>query len=146
MRDPDWHKHSVVGSGRCGSNCIFHNWSSVAWPDWPAWCRCPGSAGRGHTLVCCGRDHLGLAALNCSAASRIDFRPASSRLHAHDGESCTNQFVRNGSGFLRIWRRVDDCGADFVVRNPVCQVRRSGILSDGSPLRHRAPVCLVRLG
>src|SRR2546430_11301985 len=27
----------------------------------------------------------------------------------------------------------------------LCQVRRSVILSDGSPLRHRAPVCLVRV-
>jgi len=88
---------------------------------------------------------VGLAALNCSAASRIDFRPASSRMHAHDGESCSNQFVRNGSSFVRIWRGFDDCRADFVVRNSICQVRRSVILSDGSPLRHRAPVCLVRV-
>jgi PPP family 3-phenylpropionic acid transporter len=75
----------------------------------------------------------------------FDFRPASSCLHAHDGDSCSSQSGRNGPSVLRVWLRFRDCGTDFVVRNSLCQVRRSGILSDGTSLRRRTPVCLVWL-
>jgi uncharacterized protein YcbX len=40
---------------------------------------------------------IALAAVNSAAATRIDLRPASSRLHAHYGDAGTNQFFRNGS-------------------------------------------------
>lgn len=44
-----------------------------------------GSCGRNRPLVCSGRDHLRVAALVDTAATRINVRSASSRLHANDG-------------------------------------------------------------
>jgi len=141
----------ITCTGCCGyrafASCFwFQLWCLEVTPYMTRFpCGCAGSRRRHHTLVCCGRDHLGVAALNSAAASRIDFRTASSRLHAHDGEPCPYQFVRNGPRSLRIWRRCRDCRADVVLGNSICQVRRSIILSNGSSLRHRTAVCLVRL-
>jgi MFS transporter, PPP family, 3-phenylpropionic acid transporter len=47
--------------------------------------------------------------------------------------------------FLRVWLSFGDCRTDFVVRGSLCQLWRSGILSDGSSLRGRTPICLVWL-
>jgi hypothetical protein len=42
--------------------------------------------------------------------------------------------------FLRVWLSFGDCRTDFVVRGSLCQLRRSGILSDRSSLRGRTPI------
>src|SRR6266436_1714598 len=80
---------------------------------------------------------IALAAVNSAAATRIDLRPASSPLHAHYGDSGTNQFFPQRLKVLRAWLRFGDCRTELIVRNSVRQVRRSVILSDGSSLRCR---------
>ena len=70
-----------------------------------------------------------------AAATRIDLRPASSPLHAHYGDSGTNQFFPQR--LKRFTRLAQVCRTELIVRNSVRQVRRSVILSDGSSLRCR---------
>ena len=96
-------------------------------------------------MVYRGRDHLRIAAVNCAASPRIDLRPAASRLHAHDGVTGPNQFVRYGSAALCLWFNLDDCRTNLALGNSLRQIRRSVVLPDGNSLRCRTAVCLVRL-
>jgi hypothetical protein len=139
------HKRPMVGSRSCRSRRVFCNWSSLTRPVGRAWCGCSGSGCRNHTVVHRRREHLRFGALNSTAATRIDFRPASSCMHAHDGDSCASQAGRNGPSPLRVWLRFGDCRPDFVVRNSLCQVRSCGLLSDGPSLRRRSSLRVVWL-
>jgi PPP family 3-phenylpropionic acid transporter len=92
----------------------------------------------------CRRDHISLVAVFVTAAAWTYFCLASSCLHAINVGFYTNSPLGKRPSNLRFCRRSCNSYTHFGIRHSVCVVWRSGVFRNGSPLRHRAPSCLVR--
>ena len=108
-----------------------------------------GSAGRGgrsRPLVGGRHDQFPLDVGNCTAAAWPDIRPASPRLHANHGDCRPDPSVGDGANALCSGLGFGECRADGLVGNALCRLWRRRVLPDGSALRHRPSVRLVRVG
>src|SRR6185369_5423241 len=89
------------------------------------------------------RNHLGLSTGSFATSAWTYVCAASSCLHAINGCSYTDSPVGNCASNLRPCRRSRNSRPHLLVGHSLRLVRRSVISSDGSPLRGRAPICLV---
>jgi len=135
---------SLLWSEAVAGDCLSFSWSSIGQEIRGPW-RCYARRfSWSCTVVGCGRSHVGLVAVDFATLAWTHFCAASSCVHAGHGGSCPNSSIGDGANSLRFRHRDRDRRAYLVIRQLVRLVWGSLIFCNGSSLRSRAPICLVR--
>lgn len=133
----------VVGSGGCRSPHILAHWPSISGSFWSPRRSCFSGCRRFRPMVSSRCDRLCVAALVHTTATRVDFRFASSCLHADDVDPGCNKCCRYGASFVCVWLGSDDGSTHLLIRCTVRLVCRGSVLSYGSAMPHSAANRLV---